>query len=175
MYAKPIKIKHCKKIFVTRHLRHNLRHPRMLDREGIPYDEISTHSYRKGSAIVTASGSTATPPIVVICLRAGWKLSGVLNTYLSLENAGDRFVGRVCALLPQMSREFGVLPPSFTRANQGEVTHTDRANRLISKNDPSKRGHQVRVYRYMQTPPRLENRILPGVRNLSPLEKLEYL
>ena len=90
----------------------------MLDREGIPYDEISTHSYRKGSASAAASGSTAAPPIVAICLRAGWKLSGVLNTYLSLENAGDRFVGRVCALLPQMSRQFGVLPPSFTRGGK---------------------------------------------------------
>lgn len=65
-----------------------------LDDLGIPYDEISTHSYRKGAASYTASGSTAAPPIIAICLRAGWKLGGVLNTYLSLENAGDRFVGR---------------------------------------------------------------------------------
>ena len=86
----------------------------MLDEEGIPYDEICSHSYRKGSASAAASGSTAAPPIVAICLRAGWKLSGVLNTYLSLENAGDRFVGRVCALLPQMDRDFGVLPPCFS-------------------------------------------------------------
>ena len=86
---------------------------RLLDENGIPYQDIGAHSYRKGSATYTASGSTAAPPIIAICLRAGWKLGGVLNTYLSLESAGDRFVGRVCALLPQVSKEFCVLPPRF--------------------------------------------------------------
>ena len=51
-----------------------------LDDLGIPYDEISTHSYRKGSASHAASGSTQGPPIIAVCLRAGWKLGGVLNT-----------------------------------------------------------------------------------------------
>ena len=84
-----------------------------LDGMGIPYDEISTHSYRKGSASNAASGSTNGPPIVAICLRAGWKLGGVLNTYLCLENAGDCFVGRVAAGLPLLSPRFSVLPPRF--------------------------------------------------------------
>ena len=84
-----------------------------LDALGIPYDEISTHSYRKGSASHAASGSTNGPPIVAICLRAGWKLGGVLNTYLCLENAGDCFVGRVAAGLPLLSAKFCVLPPKF--------------------------------------------------------------
>ena len=86
-----------------------------LGRLGIPYEEISTHSYRKGSASNAASGSTHAPPIVAICLRAGWKLSGVLNTYLVLENAGDNFVGRVASNLPLLQKGFGVLPPSFPR------------------------------------------------------------
>ena len=86
---------------------------KMLDDAGVPFEDIGTHSYRKGSATYTASGSTAAPPIIAICLRAGWKLGGVLNTYLSLEAAGDRFVGRVCSLLPQVSKEFCVLPPRF--------------------------------------------------------------
>ena len=60
-----------------------------------------------------ASGSTQGPPIVAICLRAGWKLGGVLNQYLTLENAGDQFVGRVASLLPLFTKEFGVLPPRF--------------------------------------------------------------
>ena len=45
-------------------------------------------------------------------LPSGWKLGGVLNTYLSLESAGDRFVGRVRALSPQVSKNFCVLPPT---------------------------------------------------------------
>ena len=84
-----------------------------LNAKGIPYDEISTHSYRKGSASTAASGCTNGPPIVAICLRAGWKLGGVLNTYLCLENAGDCFVGRVAAGLPLLSPKFSVLPPKF--------------------------------------------------------------
>lgn len=94
---------------------------KFLDDNGIPYDEISTHSYRKGSATYTASGSTAVPPIIAICLRAGWKLGGVLNTYLSLENAGDRFVGCVCALLPQLSKKFCVMPPRFPPNNADDA------------------------------------------------------
>ena len=86
---------------------------RLLDDNGISYVDIGSHSFRKGSATYCASGSTSAPPIVAICLRAGWKLGGVLNTYLSLESAGNRFVGRVCALLPQVSKEFCVLPPRF--------------------------------------------------------------
>ena len=84
-----------------------------LDSMGIAYDEMSTHSYRKGSASNAASGSTQGPPIVAICLRAGWKLGGVLNTYLCLENAGDQFVGRVAAGLPLLTNMFAVMPPRF--------------------------------------------------------------
>jgi hypothetical protein len=88
-----------------------------LDDLGIAYEEISTHSYRKGSGSYCASGSTQGPPIVAICLRAGWKLGGVLNTYMVLENAGDCFVGRVAAGLPILRKVFAVLPPRFTSSN----------------------------------------------------------
>ena len=97
---------------------------RRLDRLGIPYDEIGTHSVRKGSASHAASGSTHGPPIVAICLRAGWKLGGVLNTYLILENAGDCFVGRVAAGLPLLSPRFTVLPPKFPDYTGDDKTYT---------------------------------------------------
>ena len=93
--------------------RRRLDFRKRLDAMGIPYDEISTHSYRKGSVSHAASGSTQGPPIVAVCLRAGWKLGGVLNTYLCLENAGDQFVGRVAAGLPLLTKDFTVLPPRF--------------------------------------------------------------
>ena len=112
-----------------------IRFRKRLDALGIPYDEISTHSYRKGSASTAASGCTNGPPIVAICLRAGWKLGGVLNTYLCLENAGDCFVGRVAAGLPLLSPKFSVLPPKFPdevvemalprRGRRNENTDTD--------------------------------------------------
>ena len=87
----------------------------MLERKGIPFENINSHSNRKGSATNAASGSTHAPPIVAICLRAGWALAGVLDRYLSLENAGDQFVGRVAAGLPLLTKEFAVLPPRFRR------------------------------------------------------------
>jgi len=79
-----------RKCFSPKDQRH-IEFREMLDEAGISYDEIITHNYRKGSVSAAASGSTCASPIVVICLLAGWKLSGVLDTYpvyLSMENAG---------------------------------------------------------------------------------------
>lgn len=84
-----------------------------LQSKGIPTSGIGTHSFRKGSANFASAGTTAAPSIVAICNRAGWKISSVLNRYLSMESAGDHFLGRVCAGLPIMKREFCVLPPRF--------------------------------------------------------------
>ena len=80
---------------------------------GINIANVGTHSYRKGSASAAASGSTAAPSITVICIRAGWKISTVLNKYLSMEHAGDHFVGRVASGLPLLKKEFCVLLPYF--------------------------------------------------------------
>ena len=73
-----------------------------LDDLGIAYEEINTDSYRKGSGSSCAFVSTQAPPIVTICPRAGWKLGGVLNTDMVLENAGDCVVARVAAKLCQL-------------------------------------------------------------------------
>ena len=90
-----------------------LRFIRLLIQEGIPFYKINTHSWRKGSGSAAASGSTIAPPIVTICIRAGWKMHAMLERYLTLENAGDFFLGRVVAGLPQDHAEFAVLPPRF--------------------------------------------------------------
>ena len=111
-----------------------------LEDHGIPFDEISTHSYRKGSATYTASGSTSAPPIVAICLRAGWKLGGVLNTYLSLESAGDRFVGRVCTLLPQLSKKFCVMSPRFPIEEDENDMVADENEALLAVIDTAMTG-----------------------------------
>ena len=81
--------------------------------EGYSYQQIGTHSWRKGAASYAASGTTAAPSIVSICIRAGWKISSVLKRYLSMENAGDWFLGRVVAGLPIYDKKFSVLPPRF--------------------------------------------------------------
>ena len=109
---------------------------RYLEREGIPYKLITMHSWRKGSASFAASGSTAAPSIITICLRANWKLPGSLNRYLFLEHAGDQFVGRVCAGLPIMSDKFGVLPPRWrTDLSQEDKEFIDRMYKLTYPHD----------------------------------------
>ena len=90
-----------------------LKFVKTLIAAGIPYFKINTHSWRKGAGSAAASGSTVAPPIMAICIRAGWKIYAMLEKYLSLENAGDFFLGRVVAGLPQDTKQFGVLPPRF--------------------------------------------------------------
>ena len=54
-----------------------------LKRMGIDYKSLGSHSARKGVGTMVASGCTIGPPIVPLCLRAGWKLGGVKDKYLS--------------------------------------------------------------------------------------------
>ena len=107
-----------------------------LEKEGIPFKSITMHSWRKGSASYTASGSTQAPPIIAICLRANWKLPGALNRYLFLEQAGDQFVGRVCAGLPMMDPKFCTLPPRFKKnLSEEDEALIEKSYRSIFKND----------------------------------------
>ena len=114
-----------------------------LEREGIPFKLITMHSWRKGSASTAASGSTMAPPIIAICLRANWKLPGSLNRYLFLEQAGDQFVGRVCAGLPIMSPRFCVLPPRWRpNLSAEDQLFVDQMYRATYPND-NLWGHQM--------------------------------
>ena len=54
-----------------------------LKRMGIDYKSLGSHSARKGVGTMVSSGCTVDPPIVPLCLRAGWKLGGVKDKYLS--------------------------------------------------------------------------------------------
>jgi hypothetical protein len=75
------------------------------------YDDLGTHSMRKGAATYASSGSSMTPSAAAIHLRAGWKLGGVQDTYLRYESAGDMYVGRVVSGLPIHNPEFDVVGP----------------------------------------------------------------
>ena len=54
---------------------------------------------RKGAATHVASGITSSPPIASICIRANWKMPGVMNRYIKYESAGDQYVGRYSIVL----------------------------------------------------------------------------
>jgi hypothetical protein len=88
-----------------------------FQRRGIQFEDIGTHSMRKGAATYASSGSTACPSSTSIHLRAGWTLGGVQDTYLRFEGAGDMFVGRTVSGLPCDSHEFSTLPPHFKESS----------------------------------------------------------
>ena len=57
---------------------------------------------------MVASGCTVGPPIVSLCLRAGWTLGGVKDKYLFRENAGDMYVGRCASGHNVNNKEFAI-------------------------------------------------------------------
>jgi hypothetical protein len=62
---------------------------------GINPGDFGSHSARKGASSHACSGTTVSPPIVSICLRAMWSLGHVKERYLQYEKAGDQYLGRV--------------------------------------------------------------------------------
>lgn len=50
------------------------------------------------------------PPIVSVCICAGWMMGGVKDRYLKYEAAGDQFVGRCAACLDLLSKNFAISP-----------------------------------------------------------------
>ena len=80
---------------------------------GVDIDEIGSHSSRKGAATYCSTGSTVSPPMASICLRAGWSIGLVKEKYIHYEKAGDQYVGRVVAGLNVNSTDFAVSPPYF--------------------------------------------------------------
>ncbi|OWZ12040.1 hypothetical protein PHMEG_00014862 [Phytophthora megakarya] len=71
---------------------------------GNQYDGLS-----KSSTFVSScsnGGSSA----AAICIRAGWKLSGVQGTYIRYEAAGDRIVGCYVDGMPFDDTGFVILP-----------------------------------------------------------------
>jgi hypothetical protein len=102
--------------------------------------EWGTHSFRKGSATFSCSGSSAGAHISAVSNRCGWKQPGVQDTYLVYADAGDQVVGRIVVGLPLDSVNFSILPPFFTHPDSEIV------KRAISLCFPSLKGKMaVRV------------------------------
>ncbi|GFH55956.1 hypothetical protein CTEN210_12433 [Chaetoceros tenuissimus] len=84
-----------------------------LSNIGFEKGDLGTHSCRKGVGTMIAAGCTVSPPIVALCVRAGWALGGVKDKYLFRENAGDQYVGRCASGLNQLDKSFAISPPYF--------------------------------------------------------------
>ena len=76
-------------------------------------NELGTHSIRKGAATYCCAGVHPGPPVVSVCLRAGWTIGRVKERYLKYESAGDELVGRTLTGIPPTSCEFGISPVYF--------------------------------------------------------------
>ena len=90
-----------------------LKHDNCITGIGVNIFDLGTHYYRKGVATMVAAGCTVSPPIVSICVRAGWVMGGVKDKYLKRESAGDQHVVRCASCLPILSMDFPVSPPYF--------------------------------------------------------------
>ena len=55
------------------------QHRQFFLNNGITPEYFGTHSLRKGAVTFVACGVTSSPPICSICIRANWKLPGVMN------------------------------------------------------------------------------------------------
>jgi hypothetical protein len=93
-----------------------------MQKRGLKSSDIGSHSARKGSATYVSSCSSSGPSSSSICLRAGWSLPGVQDTYVRYEGAGDQVVGRFVTGLPFESPDFALSPP-FWPSSVALVSH----------------------------------------------------
>ena len=80
---------------------------------GIRPGDLGSHSARKGACSFASAGSTVSPPMVSICLRAMWSMGSVKERYLQFEKAGDQYLGRVVSGLDVNDVSFAISPPYF--------------------------------------------------------------
>ena len=100
---------------------------------GIEEGDLGTHSCRKGVARMVGAGCTVSPPIVSICIRAGWVMGGVKDRYLKYEAAGDEYVGRCASGLNQLDKSFAISPPHFDPSHIDDITERQRMSEFIVK------------------------------------------
>jgi len=73
---------------------------------------IGSHSIRKG-AVSMISACPGGPTMASVCVRAGWTMGKIKDTYMRYMSDGDAFCGRCLAMLPLLKSEFAVSPPFF--------------------------------------------------------------
>ena len=66
---------------------------------GVGYEDIGTHSCRKGVATIVASGCNVYPLTVLILIFAGCVMVGMKNNCYPRECGGDKYFGRCASRL----------------------------------------------------------------------------
>ena len=72
-------------------IKDNLKYLKTL---GVEEGNLGAHSCIKGVANLVDACCTVSPPIVLICIIAGWFMVGVKDNYIKRESDGDQCVGR---------------------------------------------------------------------------------
>jgi hypothetical protein len=98
---------------------------------GIKPGDLGSHSARKGASSFASAGSTVSPPMVSICLRAMWSMGPVKERYLQYEKAGDQYLGRVVSGLDVNDVSFAISPPYFESDITDDVSVSENINNLL--------------------------------------------
>ena len=94
------------------------RHYHEFQEIGCDANDIGTHSIRKGAATYCTCACHPGPPIVSVCLRAGWTLGRVKERYLKYDAAGDQLVGRCLSGIHPQNKLFSISPVFFYKMTQ---------------------------------------------------------
>ena len=136
---------------------------------GVDPSLLGTHSIRKGAATYCCAGVVPGPPVVSVCLRAGWTLGRVKERYLKYELAGDEVVGRTLTGIPPQSPEFGISPAHFTE-HTNRIFLQDCLNFIFPKQGTNTPLFKQLIASYIYH----ESFTTEKTRNTSPLHSCSY-
>ena len=89
-------------------IKENLGH---LNTLGVKEGYLGMYSCIEGVYTMVATVCTVYPPIISICIRAGWFMDGVKDKYLKHKYSGDQYVGRCASGLNQLWKTCPDSPP----------------------------------------------------------------
>ena len=96
----------------------------------MPAEDFGTHSIWKGAVTFISTGTTSTPPIASICLRANWAMPGVMNRYIKFEGAGDQFVGKCVSGRSRLTKDFAASSPYFDFTEYGKIEKSQKDSQV---------------------------------------------
>jgi len=76
---------------------------------------------QKGAASHMACGMTSCPPIASTCIRANWRMLGVMNQYIKYEGAGEQYVGWCVSGKNRLGKGFAESLPYFDSSHFDSV------------------------------------------------------
>ena len=96
--------------------------------------ELGSHSICKDATTYCCAGVYPGPPIVSVCLRAGWTVGRGKEWYLKYENAGDEVVGCTQTGIPPTSYDFGISPVNIKQTKENSKDINDLASPIFPWN-----------------------------------------